>query len=399
MPPTTHPRPRRRSPHRGWLIALSVLLGLSLPSAPAPAPAAHTVAAAGTADQHRHRPGTTTVRQVGTAQVRVYTPRTYRPGRRHPLVVMVHGCNTNAAEQQAASAFERVADRHGFVVLFADHDQRENESLGTHPVRCWRFYSPADTHRGIGDPADVVAQTRAVRRDWSINRNRVYVVGMSSGGMMTSVLGATYPDVYAAIGVVAGCGYGAGAACLLEAYHDADPSSLEAQAAHREQADRARAVPMIGIHGDADDLIPPAAGPGTVRQWVKTANLALSGTERRPVRLRPTSVRVVRPQRRRDYQVADYRDRRTDCLMARRVTVRGMGHYWPGGSADPSVAEWTDHTAPGGAALVWDFFSRHRLGDTTRPGTSPSCSAAHEPGAADHDSDRLRHRGRGVGHG
>lgn len=382
---TTPTRPRWRTPRRpraflpfllGLLMVLPLLGTASLASAD------HAVAARTTSGQQGHRPGTTTVRQVGTAQVRIYTPRTYRPGRRQPLVVMVHGCNTNAAEQQAASAFEPVADRHGFVVLFADHDQRENEALGTHPGRCWRFYSPADAHRGIGDPADIVAQTRMVARNWSINRSRVYVVGMSSGGMMTSTLGATYPEVYAAIGVVAGCGYGAGAACLLEAYHETDPSSREAQAAHREQAERARAVPMIGIHGDADDVIPPAAGPGTVRQWVRTANLALSGTERRPVRLRPTAVRVVRPPHGRDYEIADHHSRQTDCLVARRVTIHGMGHYWPGGPSDPGVAKWTDHTAPSGAALVWNFFRRFRFGHTTpRPGcdTPSSAHTAQDP--------------------
>ncbi|UUZ58585.1 PHB depolymerase family esterase [Nocardioides sp. B-3] len=290
----------------------------------------------------------------------MYTPRGYQPGHRHPLVVMIHGCNTNAAEQQAASAFERVADRHGFVVLFADHDQRETLAVGTHPVRCWRFWSPADTHRGLGDPADVVAQTRLVQREWSIDHTRTYVVGMSSGGMLTSTLGATYPDVYAAIGVVAGCGYGANAACLLPPYHALDPSSTEAAAAHAEQGRRTRALPMIGVHGSADTTVPPAAGAGTVRQWVKAANLALSGDDARPVPL-STPARVVRPPHRRVYEVADFRMPSTDCLMARRVTVHGMGHYWPGGSADPGVAQWTDPTGPDGAALVWNFFRQFRL--------------------------------------
>ena len=276
---------------------------------------------------------------------------------------MVHGCATNAAEQQAASGFEKVADRHGLVVLFVDHEQREDLAVGLHPLRCWRFWSPADQHRGSGDAARVAAQTRLVQRKWSIDRDRTYVVGMSSGGMLTSTLGATYPDVFAAIGVVAGCGYGAGAACFLPTYHETDPSTREAAAAHVEQGARARAVPMIGVHGTADPLVPPAAGPGTVRQWVKAGNLALSEDETRPVAL-TAPARAVHPAQRRPYSVANFRMPDTRCLVARRVSIDGMGHYWPGGPPGDDVAQWTDASAPRGAALVWRFFRHFRLGET-----------------------------------
>ncbi len=369
--------PCGRAPRRAALI-LTLLsgAGLAIGAGSAAGVTFHqTISAPVSVRESGPAPGSTLVRHVGPAQIRVYTPRSYRADRRHPLVVMVHGCNTNATEQQAASAFERVADRRGFVVMFAEHDQRETVAVGTHPVRCWRFWSPADIHRGQGDPALVVAETRLVQREWSIDRSRTYVVGMSSGGMLTSTLGATYPDVFAAIGVVAGCGYGAGAACFLPPYHALDPSSREAAAAHAEQGRRARALPMIGIHGTADTTIPPAAGPGTVRQWVKAANLAVSGHDTRPVRT-TSPERVVRTPGRRTYTVADFRFPRSGCLLARRVTIRGMGHFWPGGSTSPNVSQWTDPMAPNGAAMVWSFFRSFRLGSPpshcVHPQTDPS---------------------------
>ena len=42
-----------------------------------------------------------------------------------------------------------------------------------------------------------------------------------------------------------------------------------------------------------------------------------------------------------------------------------MGHYWPGGSDDPTWAEWTDHRAPSGAEATWAFFAQHTLDGPT----------------------------------
>jgi poly(3-hydroxybutyrate) depolymerase len=89
-------------------------------------------------------PGTSNEYADGDATYRVYTPRGYRPGTRLPLLVMVHGCNTSAAQQEGANRLNPLADREGFVVLYADHDTATNTEVGTHPGRCWRWYSPAD---------------------------------------------------------------------------------------------------------------------------------------------------------------------------------------------------------------------------------------------------------------
>ncbi|MDP9183113.1 MAG: PHB depolymerase family esterase, partial [Actinomycetota bacterium] len=261
---------------------LVVALGLALVAGAAPSSAARS---------DEPRPGTSNEYPDGDATYRVYTPRGFRPGARLPLLVMVHGCNTSAAQQEGANRLNDLADRKGFVVLYVDHDTGTNTEVGTHAVRCWRWYSPADWDRAGPDPSTIAGQTRAVMARWHVDPQRVYAVGMSSGAMITSVLGAAYPDLYAAIGVVAGCQYAGGAPCVVEDYQSVDQTDTQAQAAHDAQGAFARVVPVIDIHGSADTTVTPLASERVIEQWLKSANLVLSGDLARPLSLRPAATR------------------------------------------------------------------------------------------------------------
>src|SRR4051812_25596291 len=131
----------------------------------------------------------------------LYTPAALDRSRPAPLVVMLHGCNMTAEQQEAAGDLDEEAERERFVVLYPDFDTVDR------PLPCWRFRS--QTRRTSADPAAVAAMVRdaVVRRSPVIDAKRVYVAGISSGAMMTAILGATYPDRFAAIAISAGCAY------------------------------------------------------------------------------------------------------------------------------------------------------------------------------------------------
>lgn len=278
-------------------------------------------------------------------------------GQHLPLYVMVHGCNSNDAEQERANLLDPLADREHFVVLYVDHDTPRNTSVGTHPVRCWRFYTEADKHRGQGDPAIIARQTTLVAHRWNIDPTRIYLAGMSSGGMMASDLAGAYPDLYAAVAVVAGCAYGAGTLCFKGLAKDTDS---EARAANAEQGPRARVVPVLAIQGDSDGTVSSANNALVTQQWLKANNLALSGRLDGPLPLTPTTSVTRHPKRRDRYLDETYRNRGGQ-VVVERVLISGMDHYWPGGSAEHESAKFTDPRGPSGAELTWRFFSRYRM--------------------------------------
>ena len=161
----------------------------------------------------------------------VYTPKSFRLTQRVPLLVMLHGCQTTAAEQMRASLYNPLAARTGFVVVYPDTDATENAQPG--PLRrCWHFFAPQDAQRGRGDGAVVAAITRAVIAGWGIDRQRVYVMGMSAGAFLSADLAAAYPDLYAASGENAGGAYADGS-CLLT-----DHSALSVRRARSSRAGR-----------------------------------------------------------------------------------------------------------------------------------------------------------------
>ena len=137
--------------------------------------------------------------------VRVHVPDGLDPATAAPLVVALHGCTQTAATFAAGALLDQEADRHGFVVAYPEQVREDN------PQGCWNWFTAEHQSRGAGEPAFLAGATRAVMAEasrWTIDPRRVFVVGMSAGGAMASVLAATHPDVFSAVAVHSGLAYG-----------------------------------------------------------------------------------------------------------------------------------------------------------------------------------------------
>ena len=321
-------------------------------------------------------PGTTVTGTVGSGvqehSYRVYIPSTYRPGRAAPLVVMTHGCQTTAEQQQRANLYDAVAERERFLVLYPDVSPIEAD-VQPGPLRnCWQFPLPTSWLRGVGDPAAIAAMTKAVMTDLRVDPERVYMVGMSAGGFMTSIMAATYPDLFAAVAINAGGAYGDGTCLGVPA---GLPVTLSAQLARWQMGGRARVVPRLAMGGDADRGVPPGCVDKALDQGLRTNNLVLGRSQTGPVSLKPASTRDVDGAEPDGYSstVTTYLDP-AGCVAAERWLIHGMDHFWPGGSTDPELANFTDPNGPNGAEVTWEFLSRY-----TKSGTAPPCTEATHP--------------------
>jgi poly(hydroxyalkanoate) depolymerase family esterase len=244
-----------------------------------------------------------------------------------PLVVMLHGCTQDPDDFAAGTAMNEAALAQGFFVLYPAQSRQAN------PQGCWNWFKHSHQQRGRGEPALLAGMTRDVMARHAIDPRRVYVAGLSAGGAMAAILGETYPDLYAAVGVHSGLA--AGAATDL-------PAALMAMKGARiVPREAASGVPTIVFHGDADS---------TVHANNATHVIAASVGKTTSVDVEHLNGNGGRSSTRHLYRSADGR------VVAEHWTVHGGQHAWSGGSVKGS---YTDGRGPDASAEMLRFFFDH----------------------------------------
>jgi poly(hydroxyalkanoate) depolymerase family esterase len=265
---------------------------------------------------------------AGTRTYKLYIPSRYQ-GQALPLIVMLHGCTQSPDDFAAGTRMNLIAEEQTCLAVYPAQPSEAN------PAKCWNWFRPTDQRRGQGEPSLIAGITRQVMRQYSVDPQCVYIGGLSAGAAAAAVMGATYPDLYAAIGVHSGLACGAASDI---------PSAFVAmrQGDFGDALDGAP-VPTIVFHGDRDTTVNPRNGDHVIARSVRTTNLR-------------KTVHRGRVPGGHAYTRTIHTDPNGRAIFEH-WQIHGSGHAWSGGSP---AGSFTDRRGPDATREMLRFFLEHR---------------------------------------
>jgi poly(hydroxyalkanoate) depolymerase family esterase len=226
-----------------------------------------------------------------------------------PVVVMQHGCFSNAGTYDTETGLAMLADRWNVALVLPQQQITNNLSS------CFNSWEPGDNTRGEGEALSVKQMVDWMHANRGTDPNRVYVMGHSGGGFFTSVMLATYPDVFKAGAIVAGAPYKCGSDMT-------ECGGGSANHTPQEWGDLARSGfpgyagprPRVSIwHGSADTTVNPSNLTELVEQWTNYHGIDLTADVDETVKGYPHKV----------YQDA------AGTALVESYSITGKGHGWP----------------------------------------------------------------------
>lgn len=289
--------------------------------------------------------GATYTSHAGTRHYKTYIPASHGRGAL-PVIVMLHGCKQDPDDFAAGTRMNLLAEELGFIVVYPGQAGNANAS------NCWNWFEPKHQQRDRGEPSLIAGITREVIETCGADAGRVYVAGLSAGGAMAAVMGTTYPDVYAAVGVHSGLAY-ASAQDVATAFSAMRGPGTKRGRRKAQSPAANRDVPTIVFHGDRDTTVHPSNGDDLIAQASQAA-AGGAGPKRAFGGHEPTVEHGNASGRK--YTRTTYRDDGGRSVMEQWL-IHGAAHAWSGGSTEGS---FSDTAGPDASREMLRFFLLHR---------------------------------------
>jgi poly(hydroxyalkanoate) depolymerase family esterase len=270
---------------------------------------------------------------LGSRSYKLFVPSGYQ-GQPLPLVVMLHGCTQSPDDFAAGTRMNFIAEEQTCFVVYPAQRSDAN------PSKCWNWFRAADQRRGGGEPSLIAGITLQVMRDYSVDAKRVYVGGLSAGAAAAAIMGATYNDLYAAVGIHSGLACGSATDM---------PSAFAAMRqgggpGRRVISGGGPPVPVIIFHGDRDTTVHPNNGGQVLEQAIGTTS-----TQKKE---RRGQIPGGHAYTRTTHTDAGGRE------ILEHWNIHGAGHAWSGGSP---AGSYTDPQGPDATREMLRFFLAHSL--------------------------------------
>jgi polyhydroxybutyrate depolymerase len=247
---------------------------------------------------------------------RRYLVHDYSDGEPAALVLVLHGGGGNGRNAAEQTGFDRIAEREGLIAVypFGSGGLRDNALLTWNAGHCCAYAM----RENVDDVAFISALIDELIANRSVDPARVFVTGLSNGGMMSHRLGRELPDKITAIAPV-----------IASLFGD-EPKTAAAQ-------------PVLIVNGADDSVVRPEGGE---------LGLAERLGQRAAGRAADAPTLTIATGCRGGAEVRHY-------------VIDGSGHAWPGGTSPRAAADPAIDSVDLNE-LIWDFFGRFPIGPVSR---------------------------------
>jgi len=270
----------------------------------------------------------------------LHIPESYDGRHSVPLVVFLHGGGGNAQTAQGFTNFNQVSDDNGFLMVYPQaFFETEPDSYAWADGR-----GLAPDKLGIDDVGFVDALVTALKAEYKIDNQRVYLCGFSNGSFLTQRIAFEKNSQFTAVGTLGG---------------------TMSESLFNEGAPR-RAIPMIYVFGTADPLVPVNGGyvsGNTSLEPVKSIDDAVAfwkSNNKCETALAKVDVPNSNNTDNSTAEVYQY----TNCSCNADVTfykVIGAGHTWPGVKLITPHSFGETNLDIQASVELWNFFKQHQL--------------------------------------
>jgi polyhydroxybutyrate depolymerase len=251
-----------------------------------------------------------------------------------PLVLVLHGGGGNADNAERMTGFSAMADKEGFIVVYPEGSGRRNGRFLTWNAGHCCGYAMANR---VDDVGFVRVLIDTLIKDYPIDAKRVYVTGMSNGGMMAHRLGRELPDRIAAIAPVVATLFG-------------------------DEGRPTEPVSAIMFNGQLDASVPPTGGaPGGRFAGAWDGRPARPALDQLVFWARANGCSNDAADDATGHDRGDYVLWQAQCptgLATELYLIKNTGHAWPGGQRGTFRAN-DPGTSVRATDIIWAFFKTH----------------------------------------
>lgn len=293
-----------------------------------------------------------------------------------PMVMALHGCKQTNNDVLNDWGLKAAADQYGFILVapyITSYDGLRNQN-------CWGFWFDHHRHEGAGEVEDLHQIGLAVEGEYSIDPNRRFITGLSSGGAMAVVAAVAHNEYWAAAASASGLPYGEDSSSVSltgqcpgnATFHSVSRIVGDMQS----ELNDAYPIPMMVLQNKNDCTVLKAGADN-----IRDAQLKVFGEPAFDTAAKADAGTTnCSPYYQNDYGCTRTRYTQDGTSGSRSVVETvyldgplstpnsqdtDHGHYWVSGE-NGNNGKWAIRVGPSYPDIIWSFFSGH-----SRDGTEP----------------------------